>query len=569
MTTEELLKKRLTWLALLRLAATLLLVGAAFMLDRPGSSVGQMGAWLIAIVVLTSCLSLFYALLLRLSDNYRVQAYIQMIGDIFLVTGLTFTTGTVESPFTALYLVVIFVMSSLISQRGTFVLTALASASYAALAYGVYTQRLPLTAEYYARVENISLYTFESTIGFNLFAFFAVAFLGAQLNGRLSRTDEHLARISRNLNDLRAFSERVIDSISSGLVTTDLQHYIISFNRAAEEITGYKAEQVIGNHLSTLFPNISSYLDASLHAWPAPQRLSRLNVECRTADGRQIQLGFSISPLTSTEGEVTGFVLPFQDLTEVMQLEREVRRQDRLAALGRVAAAIAHEIRNPLASMRGAVQMLGSEAELSDEQAQLMNIVLRESDRLDRIITDFLIYARPRPPQMEVIDLNEVLEETLALLSFSAELDPSRHHLIGHPLPGGACLMADPGQMRQVFWNLARNAIAAQPDGGTLTISLARPTETELTVTFTDTGVGMTEEQIERIFEPFSSFTAGGTGLGMSIVYQIISEHKGKISIQSVVGQGTSVIVRLPALTTAAEAAAASREKHYQLVSYG
>ncbi len=569
MTTEELLKKRLTWLVLLRLAATLLLVGAAFMLDRPGSSASQIGTRLIAIVVLTCCLSLFYALLLRLSDSYRVQAYIQMSGDIFLVTGLTFTTGTIESPFTALYLVVIFVMSSLISQRGTFVLTALASACYAALAYGVYTQRLPLTAEYYARVVNISLYTFESNIGFNLFAFFAVAFLGAQLNERLSRTDEHLARISRNLNDLRAFSERVIDSISSGLVTTDLQHYIISFNRAAEEITGYKAEQVIGNHLSTLFPNISSYLDASLHAAPAPQRLSRLNVECRTADGRQIQLGFSISPLTSTEGEVTGFVLPFQDLTEVMQLEREVRRQDRLAALGRVAAAIAHEIRNPLASMRGAVQMLSSEAELSDEQAQLMNIVLRESDRLDRIITDFLIYARPRPPQMEVVDLNEVLEETLALLRFSVELDPLRHHLIGHPLPGAARLMADPGQMRQVFWNLARNAITAQPDGGTLTISLARPTEAELTVTFTDTGVGMTEEQIERIFEPFSSFTAGGTGLGMSIVYQIISEHKGKISIQSVVGQGTSVIIRLPALTTAAEAVAASCGNHYQLVSCG
>jgi len=544
------LKKRLTWLALFRLAAVPLLLGGALALGPGLPPTVQLASWTGVMIMAIPCaLTLVYALLARYSPAYHVQAYLQMTGDIFLVTGLVYLTGTIDSPFTALYLIIIFITSSLVSRRGTFALTALASAFYVALAYGD------------AHVA-VSAYPLKSTIGFNLFAFFAVAFLGSQLNERLSRTDETLAQAHRNLDDLRAFSERVIDSISSGLVTTDLKHHIISFNRAAEEITGYRAEQVLGHHLSVLFPGISSYMDAGLQASLAGQHLSRLNLECQTASGRQIQLGLSISPLTSTDGEITGFVLPFQDLTEVIQLEREVRRQDRLAALGRVAAAIAHEIRNPLASMRGSVQVLGSEVNLSDEQAQLMNIVLRESDRLERIISDFLMYARPRRPEMSQVDLNEVLEETLGLLRFSPEISGEGHQLVARPAPQPALVEADSGQIRQVFWNLSRNAIVAMPDGGTLTISVERAADHQIQVVFSDTGIGMTEEQMERIFEPFSSFGSGGTGLGMSIVYQIINEHRGKISIKSEVGRGTAITVRLAALPNAEPAEIPAVEKY-------
>ena len=566
MAASEMLRKRLSWLVLFRLAAAALLLGAAFLLDRLSPQAGPMTSRLSVMTAVTCTLTLCYALLLRLSDSFRVQAYFQMAGDILLVTGLVYATGIIDSPFTALYLIVIFVTSSLISRRGTFVLTALAGACYVGLIYGAYTRHLVPAAQPMARAAGVSPHSLESAIGFNLFAFFAVAFLGGQLNERLSRTDENLAQAHRNLDDLRAFSERVIDSISSGLVTTDLKHYIISFNRAAEEITGFKAEQVLGNHLRTLFPGISNYLTAGMEASLAGQHLSRLNVECRTASGRQIQLGLSISPLTSKAGEITGFVLPFQDLTEVMQLERDVRRQDRLAALGRVAAAIAHEIRNPLASMRGAVQVLGSEAGLSEEQAQLMNIVLRESDRLDRIITDFLNYARPRRAEMAQVDLNEVLDETLALMRYSSEIDAERHQLIARPCPEPALVNADAGQLRQVFWNLARNAIVAMPEGGALTISIGRAMGGQIEAVFTDTGIGMTDEQVERVFEPFSSFSSGGTGLGMSIVYQIINEHRGKISIQSALGRGTAITIRLAALPTAGRVEA-NGVGEYQLAS--
>lgn len=537
------LKRRLSWLLLARLGAMLLLLGAGVAIDRI-IPVSQLTAQMGLVAAVTFALTLCYALLLRFSASYRAQAYLQMFGDILLVTGLVYLTGTTASPFTALYLIVIFMMSCLVSRRGTFTLTGLACACYLLLVYVTY-RRDPLVLNGH--------HALQSAIGFYIFAFFAVAFLGSQFNERLSRTDETLAQAHRSLSDLRAFSERVIDSISSGLVTTDLEYRIISFNRAAQEITGYREQEVAGTHLSVLFPALTAHLASGTASLRSGQGLSRLQIECCTADGRQIQLGLSISPLTSVEGEIRGYVLPFQDLTEVMQLEREVRRHDRLAALGRAAAAIAHEIRNPLASMRGAVQVLGSEAGLSEEQVQLMNIVLRESDRIDRIISDFLMYARPRQPELERVDLNEILEETLTLLRFSSEIDGERHHLVGRPCPDAALVQADPGQLRQVFWNLARNAIKAMPDGGTFTIAITRNLDHgQIAIAISDTGIGMTEEQAERVFEPFSSYSAGGTGLGMSIVYHIINEHRGKIEIQSQVGVGTTVTIRLTALSEVA-----------------
>lgn len=536
------LARRLSWLLLARLGAILLLLAAGFAIDRL-IPVSQLTAQLGLVAAVTFALTLFYALMLRFSNSYRAQSYIQMFGDILLVSGLVYLTGTTASPLTALYLIVIFMTSCLVSRRGTFILTGLASTSYLLLVYLTY-QNDPFVLNGH--------HALQSAIGFYLFAFFAVAFLGSQFNERLSRTDETLAQAHRNLSDLRAFSERVIDSISSGLVTTDLDYRIISFNRAAEEITGYRESQVVNAHLSVLFPAIAEQLQSGMASLKSGQGLSRLQIECDTADARQIQLGLSISPLTTVEGEITGYVLPFQDLTDVMQLEREVRRHDRLAALGRAAAAIAHEIRNPLASMRGAVQVLGSEAGLSEEQAQLMNIVLRESDRIDRIISDFLMYARPRQPELESVNLNEILEETLALLRYSSEIDSERHQLIGIPCPDAALVNADPGQLRQVFWNLARNAIKAMPEGGTFTIEIARSSDhSQIAIVISDTGIGMTEEQAERVFEPFSSYSAGGTGLGMSIVYHIVNEHRGKIEIQSKVGAGTTVSIRFAALTAA------------------
>ncbi|HEX4950422.1 MAG TPA: ATP-binding protein [Blastocatellia bacterium] len=526
------LHNHLLWLLMGRPGAVLVLLATAYALRHvvKPDAVEKLLDTAVWVIVVTLALTLIYALISYLSKQNRWHAYVQMMGDIALVTWLVHLTDAVRSPLIALYLIIIFTISCLTSKYGTYALTMLITACYVGLVVQVH-ERYP---------GNVSEH--QTAIGFYVFAFFAVAFLSSQFNEQLSRTDANLALANRKLNDIRAFSERVIDSISSGLVTINLQHQILSFNRAAEEITGFRATQVIGQHLNVLFPTISDQIDASKDVLLGGHGLSRLNLDCATAEGKQIQLGFSISPLTTVRGEITGFVLPFQDLTDVMRLERDVRRQDRLAALGRAAAGIAHEIRNPLASMRGAVQVLGSDSRLSDEEAQLMNIVLRESDRIDRIISDFLMYARPRQPEKEPVNLNHLLEETLTLLRYNSEIDSSKYQLRAVPCDDPALIFADPGQMRQVLWNLARNAVKAMPDGGEFTIAIQRSSDgSQIQVDFTDTGVGMTEEQIERIFEPFSSFSTGGTGLGMSVVYHIVNEHRGKIDVKSKVAEGTTI----------------------------
>jgi two-component system sensor histidine kinase PilS (NtrC family) len=271
----------------------------------------------------------------------------------------------------------------------------------------------------------------------------------------------------------------------------------------------------------------------------------RFQADCLTPNGLALRLGFSIAPLFTEEGETKGMVITFQDLTDVRALEETSRRQDRLAAVGRLAASIAHEIRNPLAAMRGSIQMLRSEMDGDTEQAQLMEIILRESDRLNKIVADYLNYARPRPAELNDVDVSKLVRETLKLMRNSAEL--TERHVLEEDLPSRPALVTgDAEQLKQVCWNVARNALQAMPDGGTFRIGLTEVEGNRVRLSFTDTGRGMTPEQVERLFEPFSS-TTGGTGLGLSIVYQIIRDHNGTINLRSRQGAGTTITIELPA----------------------
>jgi two-component system sensor histidine kinase PilS (NtrC family) len=327
-------------------------------------------------------------------------------------------------------------------------------------------------------------------------------------------------------------------------VTTDLQGRIYTFNSAAEEITGYKERDVRGSDASIFFGEIEEHIEVSVAATSLGEASPRFEADCLTAEGLRLRLGFSLSPLFSEQGETTGTVITFQDLTQIRALEETSRRQDRLAAIGRMAASIAHEIRNPLAAMRGSIQMLRSEMGPESAQTELMGIILRESDRLNRIISDFLNYARPRSVVHSTVDIGELLSETFTLLRHSPEV---QHHqtieeaVIERPIFADA----DAEQMRQVFWNLARNALQAMPEGGTLRAELKKNSHNRLRITFSDTGRGMSPDQVEHLFEPFSS-TTGGTGLGLSIVYQIIRDHGGTINVRSREGRGTTIAIELP-----------------------
>ena len=263
-------------------------------------------------------------------------------------------------------------------------------------------------------------------------------------------------------------------------------------------------------------------------------------------------MGLSAAPLMTPRGE-TGFILTFQDVTESRKRDREARVQQRLAAVGEMAAGIAHEIRNPLASMSGSIQILRAELPLTDEQGQLMDIVLRESERLNETIRSFLAYARPQRQSMTHMDVRQVITDTATLLQNSSER--SEMHKIAVKVPGESVLLqADEGQIRQIVWNLATNGLRAMPDGGCLTLAAKSPTDAEphVVISVSDEGVGIAPEELEGIFQPFRGGFSRGTGLGLSIVHRIVSDYAGEVRVTSSRGSGTTVFVKFPAAVAAA-----------------
>jgi two-component system sensor histidine kinase PilS (NtrC family) len=534
--------RRLWWLILGRLVAAVLLLWAGALWIRSGFRGGH-GPWhnTLPILYLVIGLTIIYSLAHRFSSRLLFLARIQFTTDIFLITWLVWVTGDVHSPYTALYIVIISLASLFLGPRDAIVTSVGCAVAFTACALLVLSGLGSFTSQ--VVVEGSLSDTIQSVGLFDI-AFFVVGLLSSKLADRQSRSDVRLMAATQTLASLRALHERIVESIRSGVVTTDLEGRIYTFNAAAEEITGYNYEDVRGQDASILFGDISEDIKQSLRAAAADEASPRFEASCLTADGLRLRLGFSISPLFSEASETTGIVITFQDLTQIRALEETSRRQDRLAAIGRMAASIAHEIRNPLAAMRGSIQMLHAEMDGDVTQGELMEIILRESDRLNRIISDFLTYARPRSIVRSKTDICELLDQTFTLLRHSPEVK-ERHVLVADLPPTPLLADVDAEQLRQVFWNLARNALQSMPAGGTLSARLKYNSEGRLHLTFTDTGRGMAPEQVEHLFEPFSS-TTGGSGLGLSIVYQIIRDHGGTINVRSLETQGTTITIELP-----------------------
>jgi two-component system sensor histidine kinase PilS (NtrC family) len=532
--------RKLWWLILGRLITALLLFLLATLWNR-GASSQQSLSKIVTVLSIVVGLTIIYSLTQRFSRTLIFQARLQFAVDVLLVTWLVWNSDVIHSPYVALYIVIIAVSSLFLGRLDAMVLSVVCAVAFTACAlamiFGLVSSRSP------ALVDNSISQTIQAVGLFDI-AFFVVGLLSARLAERQSRSDVRLLAATQSLASLRVLHERIVESIRSGLVTTDLQGRIYTFNKAAEEITGFPVESVRGKDASIFFGEIRDHISDSLRASDTGEVNPRFETDCLTPEGVHLRLGFSIAPLFSESGNTTGMVITFQDLTQVRALEETSRRQDRLAAIGRMAASIAHEIRNPLAAMRGSIQMLRSEMDGVSSQTELMEIILRESDRLNRIITDFLNYARPRSITQTRVDVGELLHQTFALLRHSPEI--LRTQSIEEEIPSAPLIVeADAGQLKQVFWNLARNALQAMPEGGVLRARVDTNSHNRLRIAFSDTGRGMSPDQVEHLFEPFSS-TTGGTGLGLSIVYQIIRDHGGTINVSSLEGQGTSITIELP-----------------------
>lgn len=502
--------------------------------------------------------SLVYALILRRVKAYPRFIFLQMLVDLVFITGLTSFTGGVRSYFPLLYLFSIMAASLLFYLRGAFLFASLSSLCYGSLLllqlYGWVP--LPGQTEGYEPSQ-----VFYSLIVY-MAAFYITALLSGAIAEELRRKKRELSQREVDYQELEVFNRNVIESLDSGLLTLDLQGRIHFLNRTAERIFQLSAEAFRNRPIQELFPGIEAALER-MKAKPLDPLLAyeRFETVHLTSEGRRINLGFSITPLTNAQGTWIGYTLIFQDITRFKEMEEQMKRNDKMAAIGQLAAGMAHEIRNPLASLGGAIQMLRSELSLDSHQKRLMDIVLRESERLNALISDFLLFAQPPKTNKAWWSLQKIIDETLDLFTHSPHYH-EKIRIVRQAWANGIQARLDADQIKQVVWNLLINAAQEMAQGGELRILLdqvespppggpipsAPPSERPawLVISISDSGRGIPPLEREKIFEPFYTTKDQGTGLGLSIVHKIVENHGGAIKVESEVGKGSTFSVFLP-----------------------
>ncbi len=470
--------------------------------------------------------TIIYSLLIERIRNLFAFAYIQLILDVISEIILIYITGGIESLFSFTLMLTVIASSIVLNKRAGFIIATVSSIFYGTLI-------------------NLQLYGFLKVGGEGVMAekeylykifvhvifFYLTAYLSGYLSSRLEKTVQKLEEKDLDLRDLEFFNREVIEGMPSGLLTTDMSGKVLLFNPAAERIFGVKRDFIIGQRI-----------DSVLSFFPFPFIEGRRE-EMITIDGAQKKIGLTISPMTGAAENTKGFIVVFQDLTQIKRLELEIKQKEKWAAIGELSSNIAHEIRNPLASLKGSIEMLKEDSVPKNYKEKLMEIALNEMDRLNSVITDFLTYSRPSPPELRKFDLHRLLEEISELLkNVAKERNPV---VIRKNYFDTIELYADPQKMRQVFWNLGINAIEAMPDGGELIIS-AKDRDGFMEISFQDFGTGIDEKNIEKIFYPFFTTKEQGTGLGLAIAYRIIEEHNGRMNVKSGPGIGTTFEIILP-----------------------
>ncbi len=494
-------------------------------------------------------MSLVYAVLFRfltLTEN----ASLQVAGDLLLVGGILFTTGGIDSPISFLFLFVIIASSVTLPRAAAYL-----AASGAIIIYGVLVD-----LEYFEIITPVYLFP-ESKVSFasgyvfyviflNIVSYYTVAYLSSFLSHRLRMVKEELVRASINLEEQRAFNRNIVQNMGNGLITINPEGKITSINPAAIALTGYSIEESLENPIGRLIPLVElKNLFSGVRILDLPKQIEG---EYQRKDGRIIFIRIKISHLADLN--VPGYILVFEDLTEVKEMQEKVLRTEQLAAVGRFSAGLAHEIRNPLTSLSGSIQVLARGLKLEDSYKKLMEIVMKETDRLNTILSDFLNYTQPKKNDNIIIDLTQLIQDVITLLKNKEDLS-SKKSIVFKRTTDHLTINGDEEQIKQVVWNLCINALEAMSEG-TLTLSLREVVSFQsgefqadhsgMVIEFQDEGCGIASDQINNIYDPFYSSKKDGVGLGLATVYKIVNRNGGVMDVKSTLGKGTLFTVFLP-----------------------
>jgi len=579
----EVLFGRLQWMMLIRILMVTVLFGV--LLFSRGDAPVEAGPFssLYHLFIAFYLLSILYAAVVNRMPNLAFFSYLQFVVDAACIGLVLLFTGGSDSGFTWLFVFNILGAGYLLLLPGGLALASIDTVVYVgclALSWlGIVPQfddageirASPLDQGFGEAVEAYS------TVGFHIVSFYLLAFLSGSLAKKQAETGRALAATASSLHRLQDMHGRIVQNIDAGLLTVSNSGVVTSFNRAAEVITRHLASDVIGRPASDFLRGIDHLLDQGSEAQLGGSPGHSLERWMTRKDRKRIYLRVSASAMRSPDGTVDGTILVFEDRTRLLLMEEQLEREERLAAVGRLSAGIAHEIRNPLASITGSVQVLRSEAELLPEEDQLLGIVEREADRLGHLVTDFLALTRDERVELLPGRLAGIVRETLALLESKGGLAEGVE--IETSLQFDPVVRFEEDRIRQVLWNLVNNACQAMGGQGLLRVSteevgvaelsggkadppfvgnwatvsagsdngaLSGRGQSALRVVVEDTGPGISDEGLGRIFDPFFTTRSGGTGLGLAIVARIVQAHQGVITVESEPGKGTRFSVWLP-----------------------
>jgi two-component system, NtrC family, sensor histidine kinase PilS len=540
-------RKRICWLILLRVMVASCFLASAFLLGMPSKeSIGEGGMTvLVRLVAATYLFSLLSLIALRgAPKQVRTVTYIQIVWDVFLVTTLILITGGVNSPYAFLYFLSIISASVLLARWEAYYTASLCVILYGAiLDFQFYGKLAPLGLVPQSAQQYGAGYVFYLIFLYSA-SFYLTAYLAGSLSERARLSENALKEKVIDFDELERLNSSIVSTIESGLLTVTSGGRIRVFNRYAEQLTGVSQRDAYDRPLGEVIPAFAPYL-------------KRLFGPCQgelqypAADGEQKLLSFKSVPLSGKEGETVGAVLDLRDLTQMKRMEGELKRADRLAAVGELSARIAHEIRNPLAAISGSVQLVSLRDWADDKDKRLFSIILRETDRLDGLLRDFLFYAKPTQPNKVPLNLRRVITDLCALLATDRRLESVQ---IENLVPDELMVLFDKDQCSQVFWNLLVNSAEAICGSGRISIhgelvprgGLGAEEGRAVRICVSDNGSGMSQSEVKRVFEPFFTTKKGGTGLGLATVYRIVETHGGRITVSSQQGIDTTMTLNLP-----------------------